>query len=229
MKRQGFTLIELLVVIAIVGALAALLFPVFVKVRENARRTDCASNERQLGLAFLAYAQDNGERLPVQRADDSADPVKNRNAITNDWALKLLPYTKTPEIARCPDDTASVPYKDPQTGVVVLHSYATARNVAGRPLAEIPAPAITVLLVESHTFGRNDNLDAVIPKLGKKSFTPDDGVVFEMPDFRHNGRANYLFLDGHVKTLPGPNPRFPGYKTDADGVALCSVFDPLPQ
>lgn len=228
MSRKGFTLIELLVVIAIIGLLAALLFPVFVKVRENARRTACASNQRQLGLAFLAYAQDNGERLPVQRGDDSPDPVKNRNAITNDWALKLLPYTKTPEIARCPDDTASVPYKDPQTRVVVLHSYATAGNVAGRPLAQIPAPAITVLLVESHTTGgdwETSHLDAVTPALGRKSLGDNSWI----PDFRHNGMGNYLFLDGHVKTLQGPNPRFPGYETNADGIALCDATRRLPQ
>ena len=224
MKRNGFTLIELLVVIAIVGALAALLFPVFAKVRENARRATCISNERQLGIAFLAYAQDNGERLPVQRGDEEPDPVKNHNAVTNDWALKLLPYTKTREIARCPDDMASIPYADPNTGATVLHSYATAGNVAGRPLAEIPAPAITVLLAESHTLGGNDSLDAVTPALGRTAFGDNHWI----PDFRHNSMANYLFLDGHVKTLQGPNPRFPGYKTDADGVALCDSTKPLP-
>ncbi len=221
---RAFTLIELLVVLAILGLLAAILFPVFAKVREDGRRTTCQSNLKQLALAFLAYAQDNGERLPVQNADDSADPVQNRNAITNDWELKLLPYTKTREIARCPDDTASVPYTDPQTGVTVLHSYAVPGNVAGRPLAQVPAPALTVLLVESRTWGRNDSLDAVTPSLGVPAF--DNAWILE---FRHNGRANYLFLDGHVKTLPGPNPTFPGYKTDADGIALCDGTQPLPQ
>jgi len=225
MSRKGFTLIELLVVIAIIGALAAVLFPVFAKVRENGRRTACISNERQLALAFLAYAQDNGERLPVQRGDDSADPVKNRNAITNDWALKLLPYTKAREIARCPDDTASVPYTDPQTGVKVLHSYTVPGNVAGRPLAEVPAPALTVLLAESHTLGRSDSLDAVTPALGRTAFDDNSWI----PDFRHNGMADYLFLDGHIKTMQGPNPTFPGYKTNADGIAVCGANSPLPQ
>ena len=224
MKRPGFTLIELLVVIAIMGALAALLFPVFAKVRENARRTTCLSNERQLGQAFLAYAQENGERLPVQNADVVLLPA-NRNAITSDWALKLLPYTRTPEIARCPDDTKSVPYTDPKTGTTVLHSYAVPQNVSGRPLAQIPAAARTVLLVEDYTWGTPDSLDSIAPALGRIAF--DDNQWHHV--FRHNGAANYLNLDGHVQTQPGPNPVFPGYKTNADGIAVCGALDPLSQ
>ena len=62
--RRGFTLIELLVVIAVVAILAALLFPVFAQVREDARKTSCLSNERQLGAALLLYVQDYDEQFP---------------------------------------------------------------------------------------------------------------------------------------------------------------------
>ncbi len=63
---HAFTLIELLVVIAIIALLAALLFPVFQKVRENARRAACGSNEKQLALGVLMYAQDYDERTPPE-------------------------------------------------------------------------------------------------------------------------------------------------------------------
>jgi prepilin-type N-terminal cleavage/methylation domain-containing protein/prepilin-type processing-associated H-X9-DG protein len=63
-KTQGFTLIELLVVIAIIAILAAILFPVFARARENARQSNCVSNMRQLGLATMQYTQDYDEKYP---------------------------------------------------------------------------------------------------------------------------------------------------------------------
>jgi prepilin-type N-terminal cleavage/methylation domain-containing protein len=63
-QRLGFTLIELLVVIAIIAILAAILFPVFGRARENARRSSCQSNLKQIGLGILQYNQDFDERFP---------------------------------------------------------------------------------------------------------------------------------------------------------------------
>jgi prepilin-type N-terminal cleavage/methylation domain-containing protein len=64
-QGTGFTLIELLVVIAIIAILAAILFPVFARARENARRASCQSNLKQIGLGFLMYAQDYDSVLPA--------------------------------------------------------------------------------------------------------------------------------------------------------------------
>ena len=72
MKRNAFTLIELLVVIAIIAILAAILFPVFAKARESARKTSCLSNMKQIGTASLMYAQDFDESYPDSRASTDA-------------------------------------------------------------------------------------------------------------------------------------------------------------
>ncbi|MGQ9487030.1 MAG: prepilin-type N-terminal cleavage/methylation domain-containing protein [Armatimonadota bacterium] len=64
-QHKGFTLIELLVVIAIIAILAAILFPVFAQARESARQTSCTSNQKQLALSVLMYAQDYDETFPM--------------------------------------------------------------------------------------------------------------------------------------------------------------------
>jgi prepilin-type N-terminal cleavage/methylation domain-containing protein/prepilin-type processing-associated H-X9-DG protein len=90
-KRHGFTLIELLVVIAIIAILAAILFPVFARAREAARKSACLSNVRQLTTAFLMYAQDWHETLP-QNVDNS-----------NCWPMWVMPYIKNNQlVSQCP-------------------------------------------------------------------------------------------------------------------------------
>lgn len=97
--RSGFTLIELLVVIAIIAILAAILFPVFARARENARRASCQSNEKQLGLAIMQYTQDYDEHFPMIRYLTPSSTIGYSG-----WAYVILPYTKSTQILQCPSD-----------------------------------------------------------------------------------------------------------------------------
>lgn len=78
---KGFTLIELLVVIAIIAILAAILFPVFARARENARRSSCMSNMKQIGLGLMQYTQDYDEKLPTCNFHSDGDS----NKLTGDY------------------------------------------------------------------------------------------------------------------------------------------------
>ena len=140
-ERGGFTLIELLIAVAIIAIVAAILFPAFFFVRENGRRTMCLSNERQLGMAVLAYVGDN----------DDAFPLGNGSGVAG-WAAQCYPYTKTARLYKCPDDQTSV---DGFPGALVdsygynsnLTAFQTFRRQSVH-LARVSATAKTVLLFE---------------------------------------------------------------------------------
>src|SRR5687768_17278661 len=89
-KPGGFTLIELLVVIAIIALLAAILFPVFARARENARRTSCLSNMKQIGLGVMQYTQDYDEELPPSRNTVSGK--------VRPWHFLVQPYVKSTQL-----------------------------------------------------------------------------------------------------------------------------------
>lgn len=111
-RKNGFTLIELLVVIAIIAILAAILFPVFARARENARRASCQSNLKQIGLAVLQYAQDYDEKMPViisQTTDAALVATTGLGTLNGQgshwgWIEVIYPYAKTKGIFICPGD-----------------------------------------------------------------------------------------------------------------------------
>src|SRR2546428_12391240 len=93
---SGFTLIELLVVIAIIAILAAILFPVFARARENARRSSCQSNLKQIGLGIMQYAQDYDERMISSRMS-----LNNADNEGGNWVVMLQPYVKSYQLFAC--------------------------------------------------------------------------------------------------------------------------------
>jgi len=158
--RSAFTLIELLVVIAIISILAAILFPAFVKAREQARRAACMSNEKQLGLAILQYSQDNDEYFP----NGILETRNGRIWQGEGWAGQCSSYIRSLPLMRCPSDptTAASPHEAPISYGYNINFVAPGEvydnDIIGRKHSEISAPGTTVLLFEVENISANVSL-----------------------------------------------------------------------
>ena len=190
MKRRGFTLIELLVVIAIIAILAAILFPVFQKIRENARRASCSSNEKQLALGVTMYLQDSDETLP---------PTQQRDGTL--WPDLVNPYVKNAGIRVCPDDAGGA-VNSYGLNEETFVDFTNVPLPAALTLAAFQASSNTVMLGEVGTAD-----DLTTPRLNAYKMTVPNpvGVINDQydarPAARHNGLTNVAFMDGHVKTM----------------------------
>lgn len=207
-RKSGFTLIELLVVIAIIAILAAILFPVFARARENARKASCSSNMKQLGLGFIQYLQDFDERYPKAGnwqvwgngghwvAGTSSSAVDGAGGALADFTppyaaranMKarpadgaIYPYIKSAQVYTCPSS------RDGQTTGL---SYSMNCALSSKAEFVVQSSTEVVLLVDEAY--------------------PSDGYfwVSNSPDASdqltsiHNGGGNLLFADGHAKFYP---------------------------
>jgi len=172
--KRGFTLIELLVVIAIIAILAAILFPVFAKVREKARQTTCLSNLKQMGLAVLEYNQDYDDTYPLVYAAYSADPQNVGHAGADEL---LQPYIKDGAAGAdgngdlkggiwvCPsqaDTNQSADYKFSETIFSPSWNLGvnwTGHNGIATTMNMINSPAIKVMVFEGGTQGNSPTVN----------------------------------------------------------------------
>jgi prepilin-type N-terminal cleavage/methylation domain-containing protein/prepilin-type processing-associated H-X9-DG protein len=226
--NAGFTLIELLVVIAIISILAAILFPVFGRARENARRSSCQSNLKQLSLGVLQYQQDYDERYAPMLN------VIGGNLLG--WSQFVQPYVKSTQIFSCPSDTtsnlpASLATSANPSGFITLfptsYSYNNLFTTANHPTYTAIAtsivrnPSETILITDGTSeLGGNTNGPANKARQPGEWTELAGGHVLESygsnfcfgaapaasgsrggPLARHLETTNVAFADGHVKAM----------------------------
>jgi prepilin-type N-terminal cleavage/methylation domain-containing protein/prepilin-type processing-associated H-X9-DG protein len=206
-SHRGFTLIELLIVIAIIAILASILFPVFARVRENARRASCQSNLKQIGLAVMQYTQDFDEIMPLADLDGAAPR----------WTDNLQPYLKSYQVFKCPSDDTANPAPNStsssysanlmgrQNSGNLTHPWSTwtwtgTMTLVPRLMAEIRMPTTTILAAEGTDYAwscNNLNSAACSFTINQTTEPRQFGEWRE----RHLGTINTLWADGHVKAV----------------------------
>ena len=208
--RSAFTLIELLVVIAIIAILAAILFPVFARARENARKTSCLSNLKQIGLGVMQYTQDYDEKYPLSRTDNITVTNINGAAQTLNgapWHIVVQPYIKSYQLFKCPSNSATGAMNN--SGGLVPKSYicngtgstGDAANIGGsRPMNTSGlggGVAMAAIDSTSQVILINENPDRSDPE----NYSIGSLTVDDMRFQNHLGMTNFLFCDGHAKSL----------------------------
>lgn len=208
--KKGFTLIELLIVIAIISILAAILFPVFSKARENARRTSCLSNLKQIGLGFMQYMQDYDEQLPYGKLKDGDGNTVGETQ----WHASVQPYLKSAQILRCPSDSAERVTSYGENGFIAKEPKGLSKSpwdtseFMPQSLVGIQATSEVILLSEmadgmtgnyihAHhwTVPGYSDYDGKWPSEDPKVFAKDLALD------RHLEGFNAAFVDGHAKWM----------------------------
>ena len=223
---NGFTLIELLVVIAIIAILAAILFPVFARARENARRTSCISNLKQMGIGVMMYVQDFDERYPLnsQTRASLGEPwvtgligADFTSSASIFWPQFIYPYTRNMQMFYCPSGRSTGNGVYGHYGANQLLLPIGSATATAWSMASMPAPASIYLLMDAGIYrlspvnvkapdangnylpGTGPGSDANLPAITFAATINDlDG---DYKTGRHFGGISMMFADGHAKWL----------------------------
>jgi prepilin-type N-terminal cleavage/methylation domain-containing protein/prepilin-type processing-associated H-X9-DG protein len=208
--RAGFTLTELLVVIAIIGVLVALLLPAVQSARAVARRMQCGSNLKQIGIAMLQYTNSHRGAWPETTHTVEADPVTGE--FVKAWIYTVAPYLEGVDSIRiCPDDPLAAKRLTAKSTSYTLNGWlSTEAKPSFDRLHKIKESSKSILAFELsekkgfddpyadhvHSFDwfRNSNKNATPP-------TVFNVVSNEVAVGRHGGSAHYLYGDGHVEVI----------------------------
>jgi prepilin-type N-terminal cleavage/methylation domain-containing protein/prepilin-type processing-associated H-X9-DG protein len=224
-KRKGFTLIELLVVIAIIALLAAILFPVFARARDNARRATCMSNLKQIGLGIMQYTQDYDERYPATVLGLSAGETGSDGKVywdgANFWEQMIYPYVKSHQIFFCPsaplrmdsppDPAASDPLSNMLNGNYG-YSQQIGADSGGLKMSAVTSPAAKYMIIEFGMYQVEAQYVTIpsgvyyMPGAGEQGISCSS-VPSTFKNDCENGRhfdgLTIAFADGHVKWQKG--------------------------
>ncbi len=215
MNRRAFTLVELLVAIAVVGVLAALVFPTLERSRESARAAACASNLRQLAAAALSYAGEHRGQFPWGMRIESGEMACWDFVVGADGKARpgliwdQVPGEDAKRVLQCPSFLGGAANwsGDPYTGYNYNCSYVG--KVEGDPalreapvrLAALRDPARTALFGDGEYIG-GANKFMRAPKVDRQNDFSGKGLrEAGTQGFRHGGRTNAVFADGHVESL----------------------------